>query len=213
LHGWQWLFLIEGVPAFLLAFAVLKLLPNGPEHASWLTSEEKKAISARLATEEPPGPSDLWPALRDARLLALGVANFAFQASVYGVGLRLPQIAQGMGFSNFATGFIVSLSFVFGAGAMIVCGRSSASRGERIWHVALPWLLAASGFVAASVVQSDVIVLLALAFGLTGIYAASVPSSVCLHRSCAARRRREASASSTPWATSAHFLGRPSSAC
>jgi ACS family tartrate transporter-like MFS transporter len=182
LQGWQLLFLIEGVPAFLLAFAVLKLVPDGPKNAAWLTREEKEAIATRLAAEEPRGPCDLWPALRDSRLLALGVANFAFQASTYGVGLWLPQIAQGMGFSNFATGFIVSLSFVFGAGAMIVCGRSSASRDERIWHVALPWLLAALGFVAASVVQSDVIVLLALAFGLTGIYAAfgpffSLPSS------------------------------------
>jgi ACS family tartrate transporter-like MFS transporter len=95
LHGWQWLFLIEGVPAFLLTFTVLKLLPDGPEHASWLTSEEKKAIATRLAAEEPRGPCDLWHALRDARLLALGVANFAFQPSTYGVGLWLPQIAQG----------------------------------------------------------------------------------------------------------------------
>jgi len=182
LHGWQWLFLIEGVPAFLLAFAVLKLLPDGPEDAPWLSIDEKKTIATRLSAEEPQGPRELWPALRDPRLLALGVANFTFQASVYGVGLWLPQIAQGMGFSNFAAGFIVSLSFVAGAGAMILGGRSRSTRGERIWHVALPWLLAAAGFATASLVQSGVIVLLAVAFGLTGIYAAfgpffSLPSS------------------------------------
>jgi ACS family tartrate transporter-like MFS transporter len=180
--GWQWLFLIEGGPAFLLSFAVLKLLPDGPAHASWLTSEEKKTIAARLVTEEPTGRPDLWHALRDPRLIALGVANFSFQAAGYGVGLWLPQIAQGMGFSNFATGFIVSVSFVASAVAMIFCGRSSAKRGERIWHVALPWLLASSGLAAASVAHSDVLVLLTLAFGLTGIFAAygaffSLPSS------------------------------------
>jgi len=53
LHGWQWLFLLERVPAFLLAFAVLKFLPDGPRHASWLTQTEKETIAGRLAAEEP----------------------------------------------------------------------------------------------------------------------------------------------------------------
>ena len=95
LHGWQWLFLIEGVPAFLLAFAVLKLLPDGPEDAPWLSIDEKKTIATRLSAEEPQGPRELWPALRDPRLLALGVANFTFQASVYGVGLWLRKSRKG----------------------------------------------------------------------------------------------------------------------
>jgi ACS family tartrate transporter-like MFS transporter len=51
LHGWQWLFLVEGIPAFLLAFAVLKLLPNGPADAPWLDHEEKESIAKRLAAE------------------------------------------------------------------------------------------------------------------------------------------------------------------
>ena len=172
LHGWQWLFLIEGVPAFLLSFAVLKLLPDGPKDAPWLTSGEKKTIAARLATEEPAGPSKLWQALRDPRVLALGIAYFAFGASLYGVFLWLPQIVQAMGFSNTATGFVVALCVVTSIPAMILGGRSSSISGERVWHVALPWLLAASAFAAASVVQSNLIVLAALSFGLIGMFAA-----------------------------------------
>src|SRR4029077_6197659 len=83
LHGWQWLFLIEGVPAFLLSFAVLKLLPDGPARASWLTLGDKELIIECLAAEEPPGRRDLWRALYDPRLLALSLANFAFQAPAY----------------------------------------------------------------------------------------------------------------------------------
>jgi MFS transporter, ACS family, tartrate transporter len=182
LHGWQWLFLIEGVPAFLLSFAVLKLLPDGPARASWLTVGDKELIIECLAAEEPPGRRDLWRALYDPRLLALSLANFAFQASSYGVGLWLPQIVQGMGFSNRDTGFVVALPYVASLGAMVICGRSSSKRGERIWHVALPWLLAASGFAVASLVQSNTIVLAALSFGLILVFAAygaffSLPSS------------------------------------
>ena len=181
-HGWQWLFLLEGVPAVLLSFAALKLLPDGPKDASWLTIDEKKAIAARLGAEDPPGRPELWRALCDLRVLALGVANFAFQASSYGIGLWLPQIVQAMGFSNRATGFVVALPFVAGAAAMILGGRSSSLRGERIWHVALPWLLAASSFALASVLHSNLLVLVALTVGLIGLFAAqgtffSVPSS------------------------------------
>jgi ACS family tartrate transporter-like MFS transporter len=53
LHGWQWLFLMEGLPAFLLSFAVLRFLPDFPARAAWLTGEEKDAVAARLANEEP----------------------------------------------------------------------------------------------------------------------------------------------------------------
>jgi MFS transporter, ACS family, tartrate transporter len=182
LHGWQWLFLTEGLPAFLLSFAVLKFLPDGPAHAAWLTGEEKKVIASRLATEDTPGRRDLWSALRDPRVLALGLANFFFQASGYGLGLWLPQIVQAMGFSNFANGFIVALSSVAAIPAMIFGGRSSSIRGERIWHVALPWLLAASGFAIACIMQSHTMVLVALTYGWLCYYAAygaffSLPSS------------------------------------
>jgi ACS family tartrate transporter-like MFS transporter len=182
LHGWQWLFLVEGVPAFLLAFAVLKFLPDGPGHASWLTKTEKEVIAGRLAVEEPAGQPDFWPALRDPRLIALGIANFAFSVAAYGIYLWLPQIVRAMGFSNIATGFVVGLCFVAAIPAMFFCARSSSKRGERIWHAALPWLLTASCLAVASLAQWNVIVLAALAVGLAANFAAfgaffSLPST------------------------------------
>ena len=151
LHGWQWLFLAEGLPAFALSFIVLKMLPDGPRDASWLTVAEMNEITIRLSTKDESGRGDLWGTLRDPRVLSLGVANLFLQSSAYGVELWLPQFVQAMGFSNFATGFIVALLFFCGACAMIIGGRLSSLRDERIWHVALPLLFAASGVAVASV--------------------------------------------------------------
>ena len=176
LHGWQWLFLLEGAPAFLLAFAVLRLLPDGPAQAAFLTGDEKTVIAARLAAEDSPSEQrDLWPALRDPRVIALGLVYFGISSGAYGVQLWLPQIVQAMGYSNFATGFVAALPFVAGIAGLIVWGRSSDLRGERIWHVALPTLLAASSFVVASLASSDLIVLLALTFATVGIRSVQGP--------------------------------------
>jgi ACS family tartrate transporter-like MFS transporter len=87
-----------------------------------------------------------------------------------------------MGFSNAGTGFVVASCFVAPIPVMIVCGRSSSKRGERIWHVALPWLLTASCLAVASLTQSDAIVLAALVIGLAANFAAfgaffSLPST------------------------------------
>jgi ACS family tartrate transporter-like MFS transporter len=182
IHGWQWLFLLEGVPAFLLSFAVLKLLPDGPARVAWLTAEEKNAVTARLASEEPSGRPDLWSALRDPRVLALGIAYFAWNCADWGINLWLPQIVKAMGFSNTATGFVVAMCYVAGVPAMILCGRSSSKRDERIRHVALPFLLTAACLAAAALTQSNTIVLTALVVGLAAVFAAfgpffSLPSS------------------------------------
>ena len=76
--------------------------------------------------------------MRDPRVIALGLVLLGNQIGLYGVQLWLPQIVQGMGFSNFATGFVVALCFIAGMIAMILWARRSDAKGERIWHVAIP---------------------------------------------------------------------------
>jgi hypothetical protein len=71
LAGWQWLFLLEGLPACVLAFAVLKFLPDGPGDASWLSDAEKVTIAARLTAEDATSHHSFARALRDPRVLAL----------------------------------------------------------------------------------------------------------------------------------------------
>jgi ACS family tartrate transporter-like MFS transporter len=175
LHGWQWLFLLEGLPAFILSFPVLLLLPDGPASALWLKGEEKQIIASRLAAETGASRQEFWPVFRDKRVLALGVACVGLQFCIYGVQLWLPQIVQSMGFSNRATGFVVALPFAASAVAMILVGRSSDIRSERIWHIALPLMLATAAFSSAALAKSDSLVLVALGVATVGVFATYGP--------------------------------------
>ena len=175
LDGWRWLFLIEGSPACLLALAVLKFLPDGPAQASWLSPDEKATIAARLAAEDIPVQRDIWITLRDPRVLALGLVIFGTSLGSDGLSLWLPLIVQGMGVSNFANGFVVALPSIAGACAMLLWARSSDRRSERVWHVALAELFAASGFVLAAFAPSDPLMFLGLIFAIVGINAAYGP--------------------------------------
>jgi ACS family tartrate transporter-like MFS transporter len=168
LRGWQWLFLLEGLPACLLAFAVLKYLPDGPAAARWLNASEKQMIAGRLQSEAAGEEHRvLWRALLDVRVIALGLVNFGVLAGANGVSLWLPQIVKGVGFSNVVTGIIVALPNIISTVVMVLWGRSSDAKGERVWHVAIPALIAAASFLLGSLTQLDMVMLLAL--GLTQI--------------------------------------------
>jgi ACS family tartrate transporter-like MFS transporter len=169
LHGWQWMFLIEGAPACLLAFVVLATLPSGPHEAAWLTEEEKHTIAARLKADDTAQHQKFLPALRDVRLYALGVIYLGYATAYYGVQLWLPQIVQAMGFSNLMTGFLVALPFIAAMVAMILWGQSSDRSGERTWHVAGALLLAMGGLLVAAASGSNLVVFLALTAVLIGV--------------------------------------------
>jgi ACS family tartrate transporter-like MFS transporter len=174
-HGWQWLFLLEGLPACVLAFVTLGFLPDGPKNAPWLTVGEKQEIAMRLAAEDNAEHGDFWLALRDPRLFAFGVVLLGIYMALFAYVLWLPQIVKAMGFSNRATGFVTALPYVVSIIAMILWGRSSDARNERVWHVALATLLAAAGFIAASLAQSYVLVLVALTVAASAGFSALGP--------------------------------------
>ena len=183
IHGWQWLFVIEGLPATVLAFAVLKWLPDGPAHAPWLTPAEKETIAANLIRQDVSEHSDFWRALLDYRVLALGFINAGILVGTYGSGLWMPQFVQAMGFSTLATGFVVALPYIATMFVMVAWGKSSDAKGDRIWHVALASLIAAVGFAAASVSTSNLASMIALTFGVMGVYCTlgpliSIPSEI-----------------------------------
>jgi MFS transporter, ACS family, tartrate transporter len=168
LAGWQWLFLIEGSPAIILAFVVLSYLPDKPQSARWLSEGEKHRIAVKLAEDDTAQHRSFWPAFTDIRVYALGIVYFGYSVGLYGVGLWLPQIVKGMGVSNLATGFVVALPYLASAVAMILWGRSSDKSGERIWHVAWPALLMVASLFTASLVHSNLVIFLALSLVLVG---------------------------------------------
>lgn len=179
LKGWQWMFLIEAVPAILLGLAVLWLLPDGPAKARWLTAEEKSRIAQCLARDRADVHEDahhaLWPALRDARVLLMSVIYFGIVIGLYGTNFWLPQIVKGLGFSTIAVGWIVSAIYVAAAIAMPLWGRSSDRRRERIWHTALAAFAAAAGCIGAATFDAPLLVILSLALAAVGVYVSIVP--------------------------------------
>jgi ACS family tartrate transporter-like MFS transporter len=172
LHGWQWLFLIEGAPSVILGLAVLWLMPNGPADAKWLAEEERDSIASALAEEPPHQHTEFLPMLLDARVWLLSIPDFGIVLALYGVNLWLPQIVREMGFSILETSVIGALPYVAGVIAMILWGMSSDARRERIWHIALASLLGAAGLVGAATFHAPVAILVALGVAVCGIYAA-----------------------------------------
>ena len=172
LHGWQWLFLIEGLPSFLLAFAVLRFLPNGPGDARWLDEGERAALAARLASEPPRKHEAFWPMLRDGRVWALALPDFGIVLSTYGLGLWLPQIVKGMGYATMQTGFVVAMVYVASSIVSVLWCLSSDRAQERVRHVCIAALFGAAGLVAAAFTQGTVFCIFALAAGMAGTLAA-----------------------------------------
>jgi ACS family tartrate transporter-like MFS transporter len=175
LQGWQWLFIIEGLPAAMLAFAVPSMLPNGPHEAHWLTPDERRMITTRLVREDRGEKGSFWSAFLDMRIIVLGCALVFIQCGLYGTQLWLPQIVQSLGFSDLVNGFVTAIPVIFAAIAMSRWGHKSDVAKERIWHTVIPCLFAAGGLVGATLTGNYVFVLLGLTCALVGILAVDGP--------------------------------------
>jgi ACS family tartrate transporter-like MFS transporter len=175
LAGWQWLFLVEGVPAVILGFVTLAYLPDGPKHASWLSAEEKEWLVSKLERERNEvlrsGHSTLGEALRSGRVWTLAFIYFAVIMSFYGISIWLPQIVQAFsGMSDLLVGFITSVPYLAATIGMVLVGRSSDRSRERRLHVAVFAFVGAGGLVAAAFLTNPVAELGALSLAAVGIW-------------------------------------------
>jgi len=155
LEGWQWLFLLEGMPAVVLGFVVLAYLTDSPDKAAWLAPAERAWLTERMrgehhAAQERHGVG-LRAALTHPTVWLLALILFACQTGNYGLQFWIPQIVQGLsGYSNLTTSMIAALPYAAAAVAMIVIARSSDRTGERLLHIAIPSAIAAVGFMAGA---------------------------------------------------------------
>ncbi|HWY61291.1 MAG TPA: MFS transporter [Rhizomicrobium sp.] len=172
LHGWQWMFLLEGIPSVLLGIGVLWLLPDRPASAKWLSPGEKQIINARLAAEPPGALSGFWEMLADKRIWIFIIPDFSIVIALYGLGLWMPLMIKAQGFSNLQTGFLVVLPYVLAMIAMVGVGLSSDRRGERVLHVAGSALAGALGLAGAALLPGPLAVILSFCLASAGIYAA-----------------------------------------
>ena len=171
LSGWQWMFLMEGLPAILLGAVVFWTLSDRPEEAAWLKGDERTWLLDKLAGEQQEDSGlkrgNFWQVLIAPRIWALSLVYFGVSTTMYGVTLWLPSVIQSLsGLGNFATSLVAVLPFLATAVAMVLVGMHSDRTGERRWHTAIPAFIGAAALVAAGYGTSTVVVVSCIGMGL-----------------------------------------------
>src|SRR5215510_8830229 len=174
LAGWQWMFIVEAIPAVLLAFVVLVMMMDRPALATWLAPEEREWLETRLQDErrriESAGHLSLARALMDRRVLALSAIYLTIVTATYGITFFLPQIVKGIGLSNVMTGLVTAIPYTIGTIGMLLWGASSDRRDERRWHFCVACFLAAVGLVGAGLFGSSFLALSFMSVATVGLY-------------------------------------------
>lgn len=177
--GWQWMFVLEAVPAVVFGVVVLFWLTDKPEKAKWLDDEERNWLMATLAAEQSrkqaTAQHSVLKGLLDPRVLALALVYFGTSAGLYTLGIWSPQIIKTLGISSMAVGLLNAVPAVIAVMAMVVWARHSDRTNERPWHVIGACLLAACGLLYAGTATTVVTVILALTIVNCGISASKPP--------------------------------------
>jgi MFS family permease len=175
LHGWQWLFILEAVPAVVLGVVVFFYLTDSPAQAAWLPADERAWLVERLAAErrqrEEQRNFSVREALLDGRVWMLSLIYFGAVACNYGYSFFLPTIVKGFGLSNLQTGFVTALPYIAGTVALVLWTQRSDRSTERKLHTAIPLFLAAAGIAVSTQLDDPVFKMLALSAAAIGIFA------------------------------------------
>jgi ACS family tartrate transporter-like MFS transporter len=174
--GWQWLFLLEGIPAILLPILVLTVLTDYPAKASWLNQAEKDWLQQQLSSDREnvavrKTESGAARVFASPVVWAFCIMYFASTSSSYGLTLFMPQIIKQVGFTTMQTGLIMVIPYLIGCAGMLGVGWLSDRYKERKWHFIGALLIVIIGFVAAGALGKTVaaLALLCLAnFGIQG---------------------------------------------
>ena len=181
LAGWQWLFLLEGVPAVLLGIAVLFFLPDGPHSAPWLEPHHRAALIAKLdrervSVETHHGGTNLRQALTNPLLWQLAALWFLNAVCAYTFGFWAPQILKATaGLLNTQVGFVSALLTAISIPFMLAWASHSDRRGERHMHVAIGGIVTALGFLGAAFLHHPFLAIAAQAIVWIGINSQNGP--------------------------------------
>jgi ACS family tartrate transporter-like MFS transporter len=177
--GWQWMFIVEALPAILLGVVVLFYMTDRPEKAKWLSDDERHwlvaTMNAETAKKAGTASHSVWRGLADLRVLALALVYFGTSAGLYTLGIWAPQIIKELGLSALQVGFLNALPGAVAVIAMILWARHSDRTGERTWHVVGACLLASLGLVLAGFAGTVLSVLLTLTLVNIGISSSKPP--------------------------------------
>ncbi|PVZ19671.1 Sugar phosphate permease [Pseudomonas sp. URIL14HWK12:I9] len=177
-HGladWQWLFIIEAIPALVLGLVVLFKLPDRIDSVKWLSTEEKAAARAALdedATRREGGASvSAKGFFLHPHVLCLALIFFGISMTNATVNFWLPQMIRGSGFSFTATGFIAAIPYIGAVAALLVWGKRSDRRQERVFHALAPLALAVAGLLITALIGTPVANIAGLTIASIGLFA------------------------------------------
>jgi ACS family tartrate transporter-like MFS transporter len=181
LAGWQWLFLLEGLPAALFSFVILKTLPDGPAHAKWLTPGEKDWIKRQLDADSTQAhlghEAGVLQALLSPKVWTIGLFFFCALTCSYAYGFSLPAILQSVtGWSVTNVGYLVAFIGVLGAVGMLAGGAHSDRTGDRALHCIVPCCVMAASYFVASYGRPAWLVVGALAISFVAFNALQAPA-------------------------------------
>ena len=175
LAGWQWLFVIEAVPAIILAGVVFFYLTDRPADATWLATDERNWLAERLELErrhrETLHSYTVTQALVKPRVIGLSLVYFGAVATNYGLSFFLPQIVKAFGLNTFLTTIVSAPPYVVGLVAMVWWGRRSDRHVERRFHAAFPLFLAAAGIAVSTALDDPTLKMLSFCVAGFGIFA------------------------------------------
>ncbi|MWC19552.1 MFS transporter [Acinetobacter johnsonii] len=179
LAGWQWMFLIEAIPAVILGVVVFFYMTDRPEKAAWLKPDERewlvKTMQAEDANKGGQQQHSILRGLANPRVLALALIYFGTSAGLYTLGIWAPQIIKELGASSMTVGLLNAIPPIISVVAMILWSRHSDKTNERTWHVALACLTAAVGLAIAASTGSMFGLIAALTIVNVGISCSKPP--------------------------------------
>ncbi|CDY79270.1 Nitrate/nitrite transporter [Caballeronia glathei] len=170
--GWQWLFLLEGIPTAILGFVAFFFLNDKVADAKWLSESQKALLEANLKEEASAHAlHSVKDGLMHPKVLLLSVIYFFFTMGLYGVSFWLPTLVKASGVADpLDIGLLSAIPYAAAAVSMLLVSQSSDARGERRWHLALPGLVGAAGLcLSVAYAHSTPIAMIALTIGTMGV--------------------------------------------
>jgi D-galactonate transporter len=171
-QGWQWMFLLEALPAIVVGFMVYWYLDDRITDAKWLSESERQMLAQRIEEEDQTKEHmPVMAVLKNKRVWVMSAIYFSLAMSLYGVSFWLPTIINGMGVKdNLTIGLLSAVPWLAGVFSMLWFGRSADKHKERRWHLVIPMLMAATGLVLSVLLASNVYLsFLALILACMGI--------------------------------------------
>lgn len=174
LAGWQWMFIIEGIPACILGLVTLKVLANRPSEAKWLDAQEREALAGLLAAEGDKAQKRhaFTAALKDPRVWILSSITFSFTIGTYGIGIWLPQMLKGQGVELGLIGWVAAVPYFFSTVGLLMWARHVDRTGRGITNLVTALVLAGLALILALKMNALVPALIGITLAMVGTISA-----------------------------------------